>query len=244
MSELRQQICAHYGSQSLPPEKLAAIIAKGRAVTQDDSSSRPAPERSARHFADWRILLAIAASVTVLAMAWKFSINSSAVDFAQTRHGLASFFSQPPSFPLRSSQPDELRQWALAHGAPVFQIPAKLSTLSGKACTTLDIEGKPAFLLCFKTVDGSGEQNGGLVHLVVARRADFRNTPQSSVPSTLTEGCWSFASWVEDDVVYTIATTDGLEKVRCFIAGQEGSVRKPDELPAVLAAVGKGMRFN
>jgi len=150
MSELRKQICDYYGSQSLPPGKVAAIIAKGRAVAGDDSQSQLAPEPLVSRFVHWRSLLALAASVTVLAMAWQFSRNSSAVDFGQTRRGLASFFAVSPSFPLSSAQPEELRQWALAHGAPAFQIPAKLSNLSGEACTTLDIEGKPAFLLVFQ----------------------------------------------------------------------------------------------
>jgi hypothetical protein len=237
MSELRKQICDYYGSQSLPPGKVAAIIAKGRAVAGDDSQAQLAPEPPVSRFVHRRSLLALAASVTVLAMAWQFSRNSSAVDFGQTRRGLASFFAVSPSFPLLSAQPEELRQWALAHGAPAFQIPAKLSNLSGEACTTLDIEGKPAFLLCFKTVDASGQQDGGLVHLIVARRADYRNTPESSVPATFTEGRWSFASWAENEIVYTIASTEGPEKVRQFLTA--GNVPKTDGVPFLLAAVWK-----
>jgi hypothetical protein len=121
-------------------------------------------------------------------------------------------------YPMMSEEPAELRKWAIAQGAPAaFQIPPKLAGLVSKGCTVMDVDGKPAFLLCFMTSDASGKQDGGMVHLVVARRQDFRNAPSAGTPSIVTADDWSFASWAEGDIVYTIAAPVSVEALRRFV---------------------------
>ena len=225
MSDLHKQIRDHYDAESLPPEKVDAILAKGRAAAagEVDSKITPMPPAGGRN----RWVLALAASIAILAAIGGFWLYPRAgVDYADARRTVVEFFAKEPAYSMMSPEPVRLREWALSHGAPEgFQIPAKLANLPGKACTVLNVDGKPAFLLCFMTVDASGKQDGGMVHLLVARRSDFRNVPQSGTASSAAEGQWNFASWVDGDIVYTIAAPASPEKVRRYVFGPAASAR-------------------
>lgn len=217
MSDLRKQIREHYDARSLPPENVEAILAKGRAVAAGEADSKITPlvPAKARH---WR-MLAFAASVALFGgIAGLWSYQRSGVDYANARRVVIGFFAKAHTYSTLSQDPAELRQWALAHGAPAgFQIPAKLQSLPGKACTLLNVDGKPAFLLCFMTVDANGKQDGGMVHLIVARRRDFRNVPRSSTPSDVADGDWNFASWVDGEIIYAVAAPAPPEKVQSYV---------------------------
>lgn len=222
MSDLRKQIHDHYDARSLPPEKVDAILAKGRAVAAGEEGSKITPmvPRGSRI----RRMLAVAASVALLGgIIGLWFYPRSGVDYAAARRVVVGFFAKEHTYSTVSKDPEELRQWALAHGAPAgFQIPPKLQSLPGKACTLLDVDGRPAFLICFMTVDASGKQDGGMVHLVVARRRDFRNVPRSRTPSDIAEGDWNFATWVDGAIVYSIAAPAPPEKVRRYVLGTAG----------------------
>jgi hypothetical protein len=216
MSDLRKQIRDHYAAQSLPHESVAAILAKGRAVVREKADIATHPPASAHN----RRLLALAASVTILAGVWAFwQFPRARVDYAEVPPAVIAFFANKPMYPKMSERPDELRAWAIEQGAPTaLRIPSKLRILPGKGCTILGVNGKSAYLLCFLTVDASGQRDGGMVHLVVARRRDFRDLPPSGKPWIDTNGDWSFASWTEGKLVYTIATPAPVEKLRSYLA--------------------------
>ena len=222
MSDLRKQIHDHYDARSLPPEKVDAILAKGRAVAAGEEGSKITPmvPRGSRI----RRMLAVAASVALLGgIIGLWFYPRSGVDYAAARRVVVGFFAKEHTYSTVSKDPEELRLWALAHGAPAgFQIPPKLQSLPGKACTLLDVDGRPAFLICFMTVDASGKQDGGMVHLVVAQRRDFRNVPRSRTPSDIAEGDWNFATWVDGAIVYSIAAPAPPEKVRRYVLGTAG----------------------
>ena len=224
MPDLRKQIRDHYDAQSLPLEKVDAILAKGRAASAGEAEAKitPMPPAGGRN----RWVLALAASIAILAAIAGFWLYSrTGADYADARRVVVAFFAvKQPAYSMMSPEPVKLREWALSHGAPdEFQIPAKLQNLPGKACTVLNVDGKPTFLLCFMTVDASGRQDGGMVHLLVARRSDFRHVPQSSTASNAAEGEWNFASWVDGDIVYAIAAPASLEKVRGYVFGPAAS---------------------
>ena len=137
---------------------------------------------------DWMLPLGSAAAI--IALLGLFWLNQRGrVDFAALRPVVIAFFDNEPAYPLTSPRPEELRQWALAHGAPAgFRLPAKLQNLPGKGCTILDVSGKSVFLLCFMTVDATGKQDGAMVHLVIARRDDFVNAPRATTPALTAAG--------------------------------------------------------
>lgn len=217
MSDIRKQIHDHYDARSLPPERVEAILAKGRTVAADEAGSKITPMPPP--FARTRRILALAAAVALfggIAGLWLYQRRG--VDYANTRHVVVGFFAREHTYSTVSNDPEVLRKWAIAHGAPAgFQIPPKLRSLPGKACTLLNVDGKTAFLLCFMTVDANGKQDGGVVHLIVARRGDFRNVPRTSTPSDVADGDWNFASWVDGDIIYAVAAPAPPEKVRGYV---------------------------
>ncbi len=216
MSDLGNQIRDHYDAQSLPPAKVEAILARGRAAAAGETEAtvlRP-PQVATRR----RRLLALAAAVLLFAGLGVFWLLPAGADYAASRPAVIGFFANKPMYGMMSEQPAELRKWTIEQGAPpAFQIPPKLAGLVSKGCTVMNVDGKPAYLLCFMTSDASGKQDGGMVHLLVARRLDFRNAPASGAPSIITADGWSFASWAEGGIVYTIAAPLSPEALHRYV---------------------------
>ena len=235
MSELRKQVRDHYEAQSLPATRVEAILAQGRDAAKGAATSEiPArhPRAGAPSRDRWRLALATAAALALLAggaVSW-FSLRSRP-DEAALRGAVVAFLGDHPAYPMMSEQPAELHAWAIAHGAPAaFQIPDKLRALTGKGCTIIQAGGRTAYLLCFMAVDAAGKSDGGMVHLLVARRGDVRDAPPAGAPTVQAADGWSFASWVEGDIVYTVAAPAPVERLRRYVT----------TVPANVSAAGWG----
>jgi len=210
MSDLRKQIHDHYAAQSLPAEKMDAVLARGREVAGHEAEKIIKLPSSARW---WRAGLALAAALAIfVGLAQWRSRSPEKVSFAGMTPRVVEFFGTPPELPKRSQDKAELRAWLLAQGAPAdFRIPAKLMPLESLGCQVVDVHGRPAWLTCF------WREKGELVHLFAVRRSDFRDGPTSAAPQLHEHGGWSFASWAEGDVLYTMATAAPMEKLRPFV---------------------------
>ena len=222
MSDLRKELHAHYEAKSLPPERVEAILAAGRAAAANRAVGEEIQEtmepKAGRWFHSWRVLALAAAGVLLFGVASIWLFGASRANYAAVPTNVIEFFAGKPVLRLMSEDPEALHTWAVNHGAPSeFEIPAKLKQLAGKGCTILHVDGKPAYLLCFMT--GMDSKTGGpnLVHLVVTRRINFRNAPASGVPSFSTSDGWSFASWSEGEVVYTVALKESPTMLRRFL---------------------------
>jgi hypothetical protein len=217
MSDLRQQLQKHYDAQALPAAKAEAILAEGRVAAQGGEKVMALPARRA---VLWRVAWAIAAAFVVAAgLAVWWNPGRPTVSYSYFAPRVVEFFGTPPELPKRSQNPEELRAWLLAQGAPAdFQIPAKLRPLKSFGCQVVDLHGRPAYLTCFWTEKNPGVDDGELVHLLVAHRKDFKDAPPSSAPQFHEESGWSFAAWSEGDVIYTMAAKAPLEKLQKFVA--------------------------
>jgi hypothetical protein len=218
MSDLRKQIRDHYHAQSLPAEKAEAIVARGYEAAGDAVSREKVVSFPRRR----PITLALAAGLALFAglALWR-SHEAKRVSFAAVAPHVIEFFSGPHELTKRSRNPEELRAWLLAQGAPAdFQIPAKLQPLESFGCRVLDVDGRPAFVTCFWARKPSAAEKGALVHLVVTKRSDFREGPTSAAPQFREMNGWSFASWRAGDSTYTLATAAPVEKLREFVAAQ------------------------
>ncbi|MEI9893507.1 MAG: hypothetical protein WDN28_06305 [Chthoniobacter sp.] len=233
MSELRQQIQKHYDAQALPPAKLEAILAEGRAAAEGGEKVIALPMRRA---AMWRVAWAMAASIVVLAGGmWFWMPGRAAVSYASFAPRVVEFFGTPPELPKRSQNPEELRTWLLAQGAPTdFQIPAKLRPLKSFGCQVVDVHGRPAYLTCFWTEKKPGVDDGSLVHLLVAKRSDFKDVPPAT-PQFREMSGWSFAAWSTGDVIYTMTAKAPLAKLQEFVARAGGR-----HLPILAASLSSG----
>jgi hypothetical protein len=218
MSDLRQQIHDHYEAQTLPAGKVETILAQGRGTGK---IVRLPPQR-------WRLLALAASVVLAVGLAIWWPRGSERVSFAALPPRIVEFFGTPPELPKRSQNPEELHAWLLAQGAPAdFTIPPKMRGLESLGCQVVDVQGRPAWLTCFwreKKPDGSG---GELVHLWAVRRTDFKNGPPTASPQYHEESGWSFASWTEGDMMYTVATHAPMEMLRPFVAKRSEITARP-----------------
>jgi hypothetical protein len=217
MSDFRSQIQKHYDAQNLPAAKADAILASGGTGAADGDKIVALPARRAQ---GWRIAWALAASFVLLAglVVWWRPQGRGTVSYAVFAPRIVEFFGKPPELPKRSQNPEELRAWLLAQGAPAdFQIPEKLRPLKSFGCQVVDVHGRPAYLTCFWAEKKPGVDDGSLVHLWVARRSDFRDAPPTDGPQFRELNGWSFAAWSDGDVIYTMAAAAPLEKLRNFV---------------------------
>jgi len=222
MSDLRQQLQNHYDAQGLSAEKADAILAGSRVAAQEGEKVVAMPARPSMH---WRVGWAIAASVVLfLGLSTLRPWERLPVSYALFAPRIVEFMSKPPELPKRSQNPEELRSWLLAQGAPAdFKIPDRLRGLKSFGCQVVDVHGHPAYLTCFWSEKKPGVDEGSLVHLLVAKRSDFRDVPPSATPQFREMSGWSFAAWTEGDVVYTMAAAAPLETLRKFVAASNGA---------------------
>jgi hypothetical protein len=216
MSDLREQLQKHYDAESLPAAKAETILAEGRSAAEGGEKIVQLPVRRVTF---WRTLPAIAAGILLLgSLALWWGPQRGVISYALFAPRVRDFFSTPPDLPKRSQNPEELRAWLLARGAPAdFQIPAKLRSLKSFGCQVLSVHGKPAYLTCFWAEKKPGVDEGSLVHLLVARRKDFKDVPNSDAPQFRTVKDWSFAAWTEGDVIYTMAAQAPMETLQKFV---------------------------
>lgn len=237
MSDLRKQIHDYYQDHELPAGKVEAILAQGRgADTQGHVADKIVPLRHAPP--KWR-LLALAASVmmTVGLAVWWPQGQGNKVSMALLPPRIVEFFQTPPQLPKMSQSPAELREWLLAQGAPAdYHMPATLQGMESLGCKVVDVHGRRAWLACFwreKKPDGSG---GELVHLWAVRRSDFKDGPPIGTRQFHEESGWSFGSWTEGDMMYTVAANAPLEKLRPFVV--EATERASTSVVLVFAVSG------
>lgn len=234
MSDLREQIQKHYDAQSLPAAKVEAILAEGRTAAAEGEKVVPLPVRRKQ---GWQRVWSVAASLLlIVGLALWFVPRSSNVAYASFAPRIVEFFGTPPELPKRSQNPEELRSWLLAQGAPAdFQIPEKLRGLKSFGCQVVDVHGKPAYLTCFWAEKKPGVDEGSLVHLLVASRKDFKDPPPVDSPAFRTIGEWSFAAWSDGDVIYTMAAAAPLEQLKKFVSLHSAN---PDLVASRLARQG------
>ena len=197
MPGFREQIQKHFEAKELSAAKAEAILAEGRAAAE----GKMVPLAQRKGAGLW-VIWAAAACFVILAGGVTWWTNRR-VSYATVAPWVVEFFHKDPELPKRSQNPEELRAWLLAQGAPAdFQIPAKLGVLKSFGCQVLDVHGQPAYLACFWTEKKRDVDEGKLVHLVVARREDFKDAPPET-PQYREIGEWSFAAWTEGNVIYT-----------------------------------------
>ena len=223
MPDLRQQIREHYDAKAIPAEKAEIILARGRAAAagqelpgESKVASFPAPRARS-----WRGILSLAAALLVFAglAGWWAQREMSRAPFAAVAPRIIEFFGSSPELAHAPEDKAALRDWLLARGAPAdFHIPASLMPLESFACSVVEVRGRKSYLSCYWRENKPDRGDHDLIHLLVGRRADFRDAPSSAHPERRELDGWSFASWSEGDVVYTIAAAAPPEKLTPFLA--------------------------
>ncbi|MEK7951319.1 hypothetical protein [Luteolibacter soli] len=215
MSDFRKQVRDHYDEQSLPADKVEAILARGREAARDAEKIVPLPARK-----PWGRLLAIAAAV-VLAVTgtWWMNRDIGDVSYAAIAPRVIDFFKTKSALLPPVQDKSALKTWLVSQGAPAdMQIPASLQPLESAACQVLDVQGRNAYLSCYWRENKADRDGTDLIHLLVARTEDFRDQPKSATPVVSELDGWSFASWTKGETIYTLATATPKDKLMPFLS--------------------------
>jgi hypothetical protein len=225
MSDFERQLRKHYEEQSLPADRVQAILTAGRTA---------AGVRRRRMF--WFAAAAAVVMVGVTAFGVRSGDDSSRINTVNgirpqdVGAAVQAFFSQPEYQLTRvSTNPNDLTQWLREQGAPgSFTLPAAMAALPSFGCRVLDVRGQRVYLICFFLDVTPAELAAGgmiknemvvtapdgtmmkktrpLVHLVVAPGSTFREPPQPGERVRFSgTGEWNFEAWSQDGVVYVAA---------------------------------------
>jgi hypothetical protein len=222
MSDFRKQVRDHYDAQSLPPEKVEAILAKGRAAADGDDKEENTVAFPAKK--SWLRFVPAMAAAIVLVLSGVWWLNRPAkVSYTAIMPGVIEFFKKPELLPAPQEKA-ALHEMLVAKGAPKeFEIPATLMPLESAACQVLNVQGEKAYLSCYWRNNKADRNEHDLIHLLVARTKDFSDNPpvQGTPPRTREMDGWSFASWSRGDVIYMLAAAAPLEKVMPYLSAIE-----------------------
>lgn len=215
MSDFRKQVRDHYDAQSLPADKVAAILAQGQAAAATADKPIPFPRRRLAPF------LALAAALIAFAWVglWWSRRDIGTVSYAALPPRVIEFFQSKPALLPPRQDKKELKDWLVAQGAPAdMEIPASLLPLESAACQVVDVQGRNAYLSCYWREKTAGRGDHELIHLLVARAGDFYDQPRSAKAAVRELDGWSFASWTKGDVIYTLATAAPQDKLLPFLS--------------------------
>lgn len=217
MSDFRRQVRDHYDAQSLSPEKLEAVLARGREAAAGEEKTVEFPAAKKKPWS--RYAMAAAAVIALLLGGmWWTKRDVGEVSYAALPPRVIEFFAHEPKLHGAIQDKAELRTWLVAQGAPAdLKIPAPLLALPSAACNVVDVKGRNAYLSCYVR-EKSPEGRVELIHLLVARSEDFYDQPKSEKAEIKEIDGWSFASWTKGDAIYTLATAAPKEKLMPFIA--------------------------
>jgi hypothetical protein len=192
MSDFRKQVRDHYDEQSLPAEKLEAILARGREAAAGGEKTVAFPARKR-----WgRFICAVAAAVALgVTGVWWATRDVGPVSYAALPPRVIEFFKNEPDLRPPVQDKSQLREWLVSQGAPAdMEIPATLLPLESAACQVVNVQGSNAYLSCYWRVNKADRGPSDLVHLLVARTEDFRDQPKSGNAVMRELDGWSFAS--------------------------------------------------
>jgi hypothetical protein len=229
MPSLRQQLHDHYAKQSLSPSKVEEILVRGRSAASGQSEPAAGklvkfpiwPRRASNRILALAAMIALSAGILSL---WRLAPDGR-VPFDSVPKNIIAFFAAKPDLHHAPQDKTALHEWLVARGAPAnFQIPPTLLPLQSFACDVVNVQGRDLYLSCYWREQRPDRGDHDLVHLLVGRKSDFRGAPASAHPQWKELEGWSFASWSEGDVVYTLASRGPAEQLRPFLAGDPARV--------------------
>ncbi len=186
MPELPEQLRRHYEAQSLPEERVTAILAAGQRAARE-----PAPV-SAHTRQPFPLLLSLVLSFATC-LAFFFLVHHSAPTSsprytqAALQTEIARFFDSPAcEVQHHDNNIAELRRWLLAQGAPAhFEIPPALQSLTGFGGHVLHVNGRPAYILCLWLNPPENLPAGPMMKKPMMSAPASDSTPSPAAPAAM-----------------------------------------------------------
>ena len=178
------------------PADLRDTILTGRKVVQfTPRRLTPRP-----HFS---YLLAAAAVVALLCVAWTFRQISAFGPLAQTEYAnavLPLLHNDAPELAMISPDRDKLVAWLKEQNAPMGALPAQLTALPTVGCQKYVVHGHTVSLICFAMT------GGGIAHLFIVDQRALSDPPSNLLPVYNQVLGWSTAAWSDGRMSYMLAT--------------------------------------
>lgn len=146
-------------------------------------------------------LMALAAVLTMLCCLLAFWASAPGGDkFAEYHARMAKTALREYRMNMLASDPAQIRDFLASHGHPAnYQIPEKLSALTGVGCALLRWNDHPVSLVCLR------QANQDLVWLFVAKADVFKTQPGASSPEFRQVGKLATATWTSRGLTYILA---------------------------------------
>lgn len=198
-----ESVAEAFQGMSIPPELRASILraAKG-----------PSPAR--RHVA-W-LTSTLAAAAACLAFAWTLLWpgnsamaaweSDSLAAVAKVEYGVARLDQKAANF-------EAVRQLLNARDCPCPNaVPKALAKLRTHGCKQIEVDGRPASLICFELEPGKE------AHLVVFNNVDLCDCPGQNQPCFKASKNWRYASWSHGEQTFVLATRADEEVLKTLFA--------------------------
>ncbi len=225
MDDLENQLRRHYESRQLSDGRVQEILAAGRTAAR---------ARRIRWRMAVAALVVFGLGIlggTAFLRGRAAQSGSTTIPLSAVTAAIAGYFSDPDyQLPKVSADRHVLMEWLRQHGGPAdFEVPPAMAGLSSYGCQVLKVQGEQVYLICFlldpppaNSVPGAMPEKKvmvvtgpdgrmmkktvPLVHLVVAPKVRFKNTPSTGERMVLPAvGDWNFTAWTQGDQVFVAA---------------------------------------
>jgi hypothetical protein len=146
-------------------------------------------------------LLALAAVLTVLSCLLVFWVSAPAGEkFPEFHARMAKTALREYRMSMLASDPAQIRDFLANKGHPAnYQMPEKLSKLTGVGCALLRWNDHPVSLVCLR------QPNQALIWLFVTKAEVFKDPPATSTPEFRQTGKLATATWTRQGLTYILA---------------------------------------
>jgi hypothetical protein len=198
-----------------------AVAENGDAPPQEEAGNTVPFPRKGRPWTGWLAAIAACVLISLAGVLW-LRRDAGEVSYAALPPRVIEFFTNKEEIVPAPQDKDEVKQWLVSKGAPPeLEIPAALRKLESAACQVVDVNGGKAYMSCYWTDQRPDRGLPQLVHLLVSRAADFRDQPKPGAPVVREIDGWSFASWAQGDILYTMATAAPKESLQPFLSAND-----------------------
>lgn len=200
-----ESVAQAFQGMSVPADLRASILRAAKA---------PSPER--RRMA-W-VTSTLAAAAACLAFGWTLLWpgnsamaaweSDSLAAVAKVEYGVARLDQKAANF-------EAVRQLLNARDCPCPNaVPKALAKLRTHGCKQIQVDGRPASLICFELEPGTE------AHLVVFSNADLCDCPGQNQPCFKSSNSWRYASWSHGEQTFVLATRAEEETLKTLFAAR------------------------
>jgi hypothetical protein len=208
MLESDAELAAWHAQRTAFDEKVAGVLASSIPAGLKDRILQQKPRSQTR----WITPAILSAAAACIAGAWLILWPGNSAMAAWESQSLAAVarveYGMTP-LDARAESYEAVKALLNQRACPCpSAVPATLASLRTYGCKRIEIDGRPASIICFQL------QSGKEAHLVVLDNSGLDCCPAEDSPSFKTAKNWSYASWSHGSQSFMLATTDNTAELK------------------------------